>query len=102
MKFFLIAFVCLIVIAKVASKVAPTSGKVLRGTSTELSKSEWILKNIKNYLDECLRKIERVGAKVKEEKNIKIFMMNLTKWWKSIMKIILFSMLNGLDRNVHI
>ena len=41
MKIFLIAFVCLIVIAKVVSKVAPTSGKVLRGTSTEISKSEW-------------------------------------------------------------
>jgi len=39
MKIFLIAFVCLVVIAKVASKVAPTSGKVLRGTSTEITKS---------------------------------------------------------------
>jgi len=44
MKIFLIAFVCLVVIVKVVSKVAPTSGKVIRGTSTELSKSEW--KNI--------------------------------------------------------
>ena len=38
--FWATAFVCLIVIAKVVSKVAPTSGKVLRGTSTEISKSE--------------------------------------------------------------
>jgi hypothetical protein len=40
MKIFLIAFVCLIVIAKVASKVAPTSGKALRGTATQLSESK--------------------------------------------------------------
>jgi len=40
MKIFLIAFVCLIVIAKVASKVAPISGKVLRSTSTQLSESK--------------------------------------------------------------
>jgi len=40
MKFFLIILVCLIVIAKVVSKVAPTSGKVIRGSSTEITKSE--------------------------------------------------------------
>tara|TARA_Y100000996_G_C22126314_1_gene480250 strand:- start:351 stop:473 length:123 start_codon:yes stop_codon:yes gene_type:complete len=40
MKIFLIVFVCLILIVKVISKVAPTSGKVIRGTSIELSKSE--------------------------------------------------------------
>ena len=40
MKFFLIAFVCLVVIAKVASKIAPDLGKTLRATSPEISKSE--------------------------------------------------------------
>tara|TARA_Y100000816_G_C25844055_1_gene441017 strand:+ start:63 stop:194 length:132 start_codon:yes stop_codon:yes gene_type:complete len=35
-----ILFICLIVIAKVWSKVAPTSAKTLRGTSSEISKSE--------------------------------------------------------------
>ena len=52
MKIFLIAFVCLVVIVKVVSKVAPTSGKVIRGTSTEITKSNdwskfwWINKKI--------------------------------------------------------
>jgi hypothetical protein len=40
MKIFLIAFVCLIVLAKVASKIAPEVGKTLRATSPEISKSE--------------------------------------------------------------
>ena len=41
MKYIAIAFVCLIVVAKVASKVAPEVGKTLRATSPEISKSEW-------------------------------------------------------------
>ena len=41
MKYFAIALVCLIVVAKVASKVAPEVGKILRATSPEISKSEW-------------------------------------------------------------
>jgi len=39
-KYLVIAFVCLVVIAKVASKVAPEVGKTLRVTSPEISKSE--------------------------------------------------------------
>ena len=41
MKYLVIAFVCLVVIAKVASKVVPTSAKTLRSTTPEMSKSEW-------------------------------------------------------------
>ena len=39
-KGFAILFICLIVIAKVSSKVAPTSAKTLRATSPEILKSE--------------------------------------------------------------
>ena len=40
MKYVAIAFVCLLVFAKVASKIAPEVGKILRATSSEISKSE--------------------------------------------------------------
>tara|TARA_B100000424_G_scaffold55225_1_gene39792 strand:+ start:265 stop:387 length:123 start_codon:yes stop_codon:yes gene_type:complete len=39
-KYIAILFICLIVIAKVSSKVVPTSTKTLRATSPEISKSE--------------------------------------------------------------
>ena len=41
MKYIAIAFVCLIVVTKVASKVAPEVGKTLRATSPEIPKSKW-------------------------------------------------------------
>jgi len=40
MKYVAIAFVCLIVLAKVSSKIAPEVGKTLRATSTEINKSK--------------------------------------------------------------
>ena len=40
MKFITITLVCLLVFAKVASKIAPDVGKTLRATSSEISKSE--------------------------------------------------------------
>jgi len=39
-KYIAIVFVCLIVVAKVASKVAPEVGKTLRVTTPEISKSK--------------------------------------------------------------
>jgi len=39
-KYIAIVFVCLIVVAKVASKVAPEVGKTLRATTPEISKSK--------------------------------------------------------------
>ena len=39
MKFIAITFVCLMVFAKVASKIAPDVGKTLRATSPEMTKS---------------------------------------------------------------
>jgi hypothetical protein len=40
MKYIAIVFVCLIVLAKVASKVAPEVGKTLRATSPEIPKTK--------------------------------------------------------------
>ncbi|AFS47961.1 hypothetical protein HIMB5_00012170 [alpha proteobacterium HIMB5] len=40
MKYVAIAFVCLIILAKVVTKIAPNTGKTLRATSPEISKSE--------------------------------------------------------------